>query len=118
MWPGEINAMYDAMGGEQADPTIAHGVRQTSSFVVDSQHVIFAIRNEAPKEVVEFGEALLDVEFRFQLHQPSRDSLTGAPLLTMFAIPTHAINDFQRDAVRIRETLRAMAAAFWNFVQS
>jgi DNA-binding CsgD family transcriptional regulator len=117
-WPDEIDAMYYSMGGEQADPLVAYGVRQTRSFTVDSERVLLAFRIEAPKEVREFGEAILDTDFRFQLHQPLRDSLTRAPLLTMFAIPSHAINDFRRDAAHIRETLQTMAAAFWDFVQS
>jgi DNA-binding CsgD family transcriptional regulator len=116
-WPDEIDAMYYAMGGEQADPLIAHGIRQTDGFVVDSERVLMAFRSEAPMAVRKLGEALLDTNLRFQFHQPLRDSLTRAPLLTMFAIPTHAINDFRRDATRVREALRLMAATFWDFVQ-
>jgi DNA-binding CsgD family transcriptional regulator len=118
LWPQQIVDMYYAMGGEQADPTIAYSVRQTDSFVVDAECLLLGFRNEAPKQVLEFGEALLDTDFRFQLHQPGRDRLTRAPLLTTFNIPTHAISEFRRDAARIRETLRLMANAFWDLVQS
>ena len=117
-WPEQILEMFWAMGGVQADPTIAYGVRQTTSFVVDTERVLLTLGKEVPRQALEFGEALLDTDFRFAVHQPGRDSLTRAPLMTTFNIPPHAINDFRRDAVRIRETLRAMAGAFWGFVQS
>jgi DNA-binding CsgD family transcriptional regulator len=117
-WPDQILEMFSTMGGVQADPTVAYGLRQTSSFMVDTERVLLAIRDKVPKHVLEFGEALLDTDIRLQIHQPGRDRLTQAPLMTTYNVPSHAINGFRRDAVRIRETLRVMATAFWDCVQS
>jgi len=118
LWPEQIVDMYYAMGGEQADPTIAYSLRRSDSFVIDTECLLLSFREEAPKQVLKFGEALLDSDFRFQLHQPGRDCLTRASLLTTFNIPMHAMREFRRDAAQIRETLRLMANAFWDLVQS
>jgi len=118
LWPEQIVDMYYAMGGEQADPTVALAVRQTNSFVVDTERLLIAIRSEAPKPVIKFGEALMDTDFRYQIHQPGRDRITRAPLMTTYSVPLHAINDFRRNSARIKEAVRCMADAFWDFVQS
>jgi DNA-binding CsgD family transcriptional regulator len=118
LWPDYITEMYYAMGGERADPTIPYVVTHTNSAVMDTERILRTLGSDAPKPVLAFGEVLLDANFRFQLHQPFRDSVTGAPLMTMFRIDSHAINDFRRNGRRMREAFRLMSAAFWDCVQS
>jgi DNA-binding CsgD family transcriptional regulator len=116
MWPDHLVEMHQAMGGVKADPTVPYIVTHTESVLMDTECVLRTIRNEAPKPVLAFGEALLDGNFRFQLHQPGRDSVTGAPLMTGFAIEPHTIDDFRQNA-HVREQLRLMSMAFWDYVQ-
>jgi DNA-binding CsgD family transcriptional regulator len=110
LWPEQIVDMYYAMGGEQADPTIAYSLRRTDSFVVDAECLLLSCWNSArPFSILIFGSSCT-----------SRDVTVSheRPFLTTFNIPMHAIGEFRRDAARIRETLRLMASAFWDLVQS
>jgi DNA-binding CsgD family transcriptional regulator len=117
-WPHQIKELWSGMGGEKADPTVPLASRSTGGFVVNNAQIIRNLRNRAPRPVLELGEALIDNDFIYVLHQPIRDSLTQAPLMMTFDIPRHAIDDFRRDKNRFRETLRIMAATFWEFVQT
>lgn len=117
-WPHQIKEMWSGMGGEKADPTVPLASRCMGGFVVNNEQIIRSLRNIAPRPVLELGEALIDNNLRFVLHQPKRDTLTQAPLMMTFDIPRHAINDLRRDTSHIRETLRIMAATFWEFVQT
>jgi len=115
--PKEVLEMYHQMGGEAADPTVPYTVHNTESLLIDNERLLRGLRHMLPKPVAELGDALIDYEMRFQLHQPGRDDLTQAPLLTAFVIEPGSVADFRGRTSHLRKMLRAMSSAFWRHLQ-
>ncbi|MGH6735586.1 MAG: response regulator transcription factor [Methyloceanibacter sp.] len=116
--PNHVMQLYEDMSGEDADPTIYHAIMaQPTSVFFDNERVLRA-GDEIPRPAAAFGQAMLDGNMRFALHQPDCDSLTAAPLVQGFFVDPHAVGDFRRNSAgNSRGTLQAISRTFWDFVQ-
>jgi DNA-binding CsgD family transcriptional regulator len=116
-FPDYMQQLYRDMGGERVDPTVPYTVANTRGLLIDNELLIAAIGGDLPKPVISMGNALLDNDMRFVFHQPERDDLTEAPLLTAFVLDRRAVGGLRDRRSPLRRLLSAMSRSVWDRVQ-